>query len=104
MGFILNETITLPNGLTVTNPYLSIGENDMRVWKRTSGNETVTTKYIINGRFTMWMSQEIRDMNEGVVFIDTINVEVVTETPPIGNIYELLYDKLKTERECTDVI
>ena len=52
----------------------------------------------------MWMSQEIRDMNEGVVFIDTINVEVVTETPPIGNIYELLYDKLKTERECTDVI
>ena len=45
MGVILNETITLPNGLIVTNPYVSIGENDMRVWKRTSGNETVTTKY-----------------------------------------------------------
>ena len=34
MGVIINETITLGNGLTVTNPYASVGENDIRVEKR----------------------------------------------------------------------
>ena len=34
MGVIINETITLANGLTVTNPYASVGENDIRVEKR----------------------------------------------------------------------
>ena len=27
MGVILNETITLATGLTVTNPYASVGES-----------------------------------------------------------------------------
>ena len=34
MGVTLNETITLSNGLTTTNPYASVGENDIRVEKR----------------------------------------------------------------------
>ena len=109
MGVTLNETITLSNGLTVTNPYASVGENDIRVEKeRNSDPETdvetvtTTTKYILEGRFTMWVSQALRVGGSGD--IGGIQVEVESETPPTVNIYELLYKKLKTMKSCTDAI
>jgi hypothetical protein len=47
MGVILNETITLPNGLTATNPYASVGEHHIKVEKQeriNNVNELATTK------------------------------------------------------------
>ena len=113
MGVTLNETITLSNGLTVTNPYASVGENDIRVEKRVEKERnsdpetdvetvTTTTKYILEGRFTMWVSQALRVGGSGD--IGGIQVEVESETPPTVNIYELLYKKLKTMKSCTDAI
>jgi len=113
MGVIINETITLSNGLTVTNPYASVADNDIRVHKRVqensshnaeTGGETVTTttKYILQGRFTMWVTPELRV--SGSVNIGSIQVEVESKTPPTGNLYELLYNKLKTMKTCTDAI
>ena len=75
MGVILNETITLATGLTVTNPYASVGETDIRVEKKVEKNTsydtdhktgetttttTSTTKYVVEGCFTMWVSQALR--------------------------------------------
>jgi hypothetical protein len=113
MGVIINETITLANGLTVTNPYASVGENDIRVEKRVKENRsynveteeetiTSTTKYIVEGRFTMWVTPELRV--SGSRDIGGIRVEVESDTPATGNIYELLYNKLKTMKTCTDSI
>jgi len=117
MGVIINETITLANGLTVTNPYASVGENDIRVEKRVKENRsdetdpetgeittttTSTTKYIVEGLFTMWVSPELRV--SGSRNIGGIRVEVESDTPATGNIYELLYNKLKTMKTCTDSI
>ena len=117
MGVIINETITLANGLTVTNPYASVGENDIRVEKRVEKKRsdetdpetgeittttTSTTKYIVEGRFTMWVSPELRV--SGSRDIGGIRVQVESDTPATGNIYELLYNKLKTMKTCTDSI
>ena len=117
MGVIINETITLGNGLTVTNPYASVGENDIGVVKNVEVNSsydtdpetgeittttTSTTKYIVEGRFTMWVSPELRV--SGSRDIGGIQVEVESDTPPTGNIYELLYNKLKTMKTCTNSI
>jgi hypothetical protein len=113
MGVIINETITLGNGLTVTNPYASVGENDIGVVKNVEVNNsynaeteeeivTFTTKYTIQGRFTMWVSPELRV--SGSRDIGYIQVEVESDTPPTGNIYELLYNKLKTMKTCIDSI
>ena len=113
MGVIINETITLGNGLTVTDPYASVGGNDIRVEKMVqensshnaeTGEETVTstTKYIVEGRFTMWVTPELRA--SGSRTIGDMRVEVESETPPTGNIYELVYNKLKTMKTCTDSI
>jgi hypothetical protein len=117
MGVIINETITLANGLTVTNPYASVGENDIRMEKRVEENmsdetdpetgemtttTTTTTKYIVEGRFTMWVTPELRV--SGSRDIGGIQVQVESDTPATGNIYELLYNKLKTMKTCKDSI
>jgi hypothetical protein len=113
MGVIINETITLPNGLTVTDAYASLGENDITITKRTergigmmvnyeSTDGGVTTRYIIHGRFTLWVNAAMRD-NKGPS-IDTIHVKVESETPYTVNVYDLIYDELKTTRKCTDAI
>ena len=109
MGVTLNETITLSNGLTVTNPYASVGENDIRVEKeRNSDPETdvetvtTTTKYILEGRFTMWVNIAMRNSNKGD--IGGIHVSVESTTPFTGNVYDTLYKKLKTMKSCTDAI
>jgi len=117
MGVIINETITLGNGLTVTNPYASVGGNNIRVEKNVEENmsdetdpetgeitttTTSTTKYIVEGRFTMWVSPELRV--SGSRDIGGIHVGVEFDTPPTGNVYELLYNKLKTMKTCTDSI
>jgi hypothetical protein len=117
MGVIINETITLDNGLTVTNPYASMGENNIRVGKWVKGirssetdpdtgeittTTTPTTKYIVEGSFTMWVTPELRA--SGSRTIGYMRVEVESETPPTGNIYELVYNKLKTMKTCTDSI
>jgi hypothetical protein len=57
MGVIINETITLNTGLTVTNAYASMGDSDIKVEKQVKedmnydilpkkGEPTFTTKYI----------------------------------------------------------
>ena len=113
MGVTLNETITLSNGLTATNPYASLGENDIRVEKQVREESnldpetdvetvTTTTKYILQGRFTMWVSQALR--TSGSRDIDGFSVSVESDTPLTGNVYDLLYNKLKTMKTCTDAI
>ena len=113
MGVTINETITLANGLTVTNPYASVGENDIRVEKRVervmssdidpeTGETTTTTNYIVKGRFTMWVSQALRV--SGSSDIGGFSVGVESETPPTGDVYDLLYNKLKTMKTCIDAI
>ena len=101
MGVILNETITLSNGLTVINPYASIGSisslgiNEIRIIKDTD-------KYIIRGVFKMWVNHDLRVAHSNT--IGDVVVEVESDTPPIVNIYELLYNKFKTVKTCTDSI
>ena len=117
MGVIINETITLDNGLTVTNPYASMGENNIRVGKwvkdirssetdpdtgETTTTITPTTMYIVQCRFSMWVTPELRV--SGSKDIGRIQVQVESDTPATGNIYELLYNKLKTMKTCTDSI
>src|SRR5210317_834527 len=113
MGVIIDETITLSNGLTATNPYASMGENDIKVEKRVREERsrdpetdvetvTTTTKYILEGRFTMWVSQALRA--SGSRDIGGFGVTIESDTPLTGNVYDLLYNKLKTMKSCTDAI
>ena len=111
MGVTINETITLSNGITVTNPYASLATNDIRMEKRVevmrdfvgeTEKVSTTTKYIIHGYFTMWLNKEMRDSNK--VDIGGIYVSIESTTPFTGSVYDTLYNKLKTMKTCTDAI
>ena len=113
MGVTLNETITLSNGLTATNPYASLATNGIRMEKRVEEERnrdpdtdvetvTTTTKYILDGHFTMWVNIAMRNGNKGD--IGGIRVSVESDTPFTGNVYDTLYKKLKTMKTCTDAI
>ena len=103
MGVTINETITLSNGLTVTNPYASLATNGIRMEKRVENMMvSTTTKYILEGHFTMWLNKEMRDSNKGN--IGGIHVSIESTTPFTGNVYDTLYNKLKTMKTCTDAI
>ena len=113
MGVTLNETITLGNGLTATNPYASLATNDIRMEKSVeearnyetdpeTEKVSTTTKYILQGRFTMWVNIAMRNGNKGD--IGGIHVSVESDTPFTGNVYDTLYKKLKTMKSCTDAI
>lgn len=111
MGVTINETITLSNGLTVTNPYASLATNDITMEKRVekvrdfvgeTEKVSTTTKYNLQGHFTMWVNKEMRDSNKGN--IGGIHVSIESTTPFTGNVYDTLYNKLKTMKTCTDAI
>lgn len=101
MGVIINETITLSNGLNVTDPYASLFTNDIRIEKRVEKVST-TTKYTLDGCFCMWVNKDMRNDNKGS--IGHIPVRIESTTPFTGNVYDTLYNKLKTMKTCTDAI
>jgi hypothetical protein len=82
MGVTLNETITLSNGLTATNPYASLATNSIEMEKRVDEvrnydsetkveTVTTTTKYNLRGRFTMWVNIAMRKGNKGISVVFT---------------------------------
>jgi hypothetical protein len=50
----------------------------------------------------MWVSKDIRD--NGGEDIGHILVENISETPPTVNVYETLYNEIKTMKNCTDAM
>jgi len=50
----------------------------------------------------MWVSKDIRD--NGGEDIGRILVENISETPPTVNVYETLYNKIKTLKNCTNAM
>jgi len=97
MGVTLNETFITDHGVHVQNAYVSNTFNHISKKKQSGVN-----KYITSSTFSVWVSSEARD--DGFATIGDIQVQVESDTPPTGNIYELLYKKLKTMKTCTDSI
>lgn len=75
-----------------------MGVENIRMEKTVEPNP----KYIVECQFTMWVSQALRV--SGSRDIGSIHVQIESNTPATGNIYELLYNKLKTMKTCTDSI
>ena len=75
MGVIINETITLSNGLNVTDPYASLFTNDIRMEKRVErGRVSTTTKYTLDGCFseTLYMRFNKNSGLDGLLGMKTI--------------------------------
>lgn len=98
MGVTLNKTFVSSIGLPVQNAYVSISENHISKILDMDGS----MKYRIYSCFKVWLSTDARENKFEP--IGDIQVEVKSDTPPTGNIYEVLYNQLKSVHSCTDVI
>jgi hypothetical protein len=97
MGVTLNRTFITENGVHVQNAYVSTKSNSISK-QMVDG----AIKYIVVSHFLVWVSSQARD--GGYESIGNIRVLVETDTPPTGNVYELLYNKLKTMETCTESV
>jgi hypothetical protein len=97
MGVTLNKTFVTEAGVHVQNAYVSISNNHISKNKRKG-----VIKYKTSSNFVITVDIDAHD--NGFSAIGYIPVEVETDTPPTGNVYELLYNKLKSMHSCTDSI
>ena len=103
MGIIVTEDVPLYMGLSIDKYYASLGTNEARVQKRVETRrdydtnnevtESTTTEYVIEGLFNKWVSKEARDAGSRPFAHQ--NVRITQATAPTGNIYDMLYTKLK---------
>ena len=88
MGVTLNETVTLDTALTVPNMYYGLIGN-INVSKNTEG------KYFVRSSFAQWASEQARIDRKKPIGLK--KVEVCFDAPPNGNVYQIVYDKLKED-------
>jgi len=103
MGILVTEDVTLSLGLVINKYYASLSTNDARIQKRVNiertygadnnTTESTVTEYVVEGLFQLWVSEEAK--NAGSSPFAHKNVRITQSTAPTGNIYEMLYTKLK---------
>jgi len=104
MGLTVTENVELGVGLTVDSYYISLNENDIRVQRRQEREHVYTEegghqevlkapKFLVEAGFTSWISKAAKDAGNGSIGRKSVSLEL--DAAPTGNIYELVYNKLK---------
>lgn len=104
MGLTVTEQVQLGVGLTINSYYISLNENDIRIKRRQEREHVFTEKggsqqvlkapkFRVEASFTSWISKAARDAGNGDIGRRHIFLEL--DAAPTGNIYTLLYNKLK---------
>lgn len=88
MGITLNEPVTLDTAITVSNMYYGL-IGCITVSKNTE------EQYFVRTTFAQWASEQARKDRKKPIGIK--KVEVRFETPPNGNVYQIVYDKLRED-------
>jgi hypothetical protein len=101
MGIIVNDKLTMGNGLTANNYYMSVGNGMISTSKHThlyrntfDSAITYSERYITTGAFKKWISKDA-SADESIQYFDITNVIVESNTAPTQTVYTLLYDKVK---------
>jgi hypothetical protein len=84
MGIITKDTIDLDYGFTFSNTYSSFAKNQIVIVR-------MKNVFRVTGVISTWVNREARLLNKKPIFSEHINV--LTRTPPTGNVYELLYNE-----------
>ena len=104
MGVIVSEKIELDVGLSVDSYYISLNENEVRIQRRQERQRVHTEEgghrevlgaptFRVEAGFTLWISKAARDAGNGNIGRKHVTIEL--DAAPTGNIYDLVYSKLK---------
>jgi hypothetical protein len=89
MGIIITDTLDLDYGFTFSNTYSSFARNQITIVR-------MKNVFRVTGIISTWINREARLQNKKPLFSEHINV--LTKTPPTGNVYELLYNEYIRKR------
>jgi len=99
MGLLVNDTITLKNGQTVTGAYVSFAGKHIHMIPRDSfvppsRHNPFDTKWVITGTgYGVWVSKQEADAGQPQIGYFPCNIPVSDLSKPI---HEMCYDYLKT--------
>jgi len=92
MGLTVNDPLTTVFGFELSSYYMSLtGFRVDHKERRTEDDK----KYAVHTSFLIWASKEAKDANSPNISEKTIKLEL--EEAPNGNVYTLLYDKVKED-------
>ena len=104
MGLTVSEKVELGVGLSIDSYYISLNENEVRIQRRQERDHVYTEEgghqevlraptFHVEAGFTSWISKAARDAGNGNIGRKHITIEL--DAAPTGNIYQLVYSKLK---------
>ena len=96
MGIIVNDPITLDNGLTANNYYVSLGQGTIFTRKNMMNHKEgeIEPRYVTSCLSNKWISKEVTT-NTSLRPFDSTPVSVSSNTAPTESVYKILYDKVK---------
>jgi hypothetical protein len=107
MGLIINEEITLKNGMKITGAYLSMYRQRLRLYPGPAQihAEIIQPRYILQGVYTLWVSQDaVKDPNVNFLEEGVLDFPITDEdlNKPV---HQIAYDYIKTKiyTNTTDV-
>ena len=105
MGILIENTITLDNGLTCANTYGSLGTSHIIIEKveEIIGSDGIgepikqyTGNYSVTCIGSIWSTKEMRDSSSIRLMNIPIHLEI-TESQLTGNMYSILYSNWKSK-------
>lgn len=100
MGIVINGEITLKSGVKVTNPYLSLAGERIRLMAATPRvkNEYPGVRYTFQGSYSLWISQDAAKETSPEEALDRGNLDfTVTDDDLNKPIHQIAYDYIKTK-------
>jgi hypothetical protein len=92
MGLIVQDTLTLPNGLNVSSYYVNLGEMDI---KKSYKVDTGDKEYSIRSEYKCYATRQARIENKEALFTFT----TIILTPTLVDIETNLYTDIKQNYE-----
>lgn len=99
MGIVINGEITLKSGVKVTNAYLSLSGERIRLIGATPRvkNEYPGVRYTFQGSYTLWISQDAAKETSPEEALDRGSLDfTVTDDDLNKPIHQIAYDYIKT--------
>jgi hypothetical protein len=99
MGLIINDEITLKNGMKITGAYLSMHRQRLRLNPGPAQihPEVIQPRYILQGVYTLWVSPDaVKDPN--VKFLEEGILDfAITDIDLNKPIHQIAYDYIKSK-------
>jgi hypothetical protein len=94
MGIIQNDSLTLENGIEISNTYASFATNSIQIIS--SANNVVS----VNGTLTTWANQAARIDNKVSIKNESFYFSI-EKSSLTDDLFKLMYEKYKTHTDGT---